>query len=62
MYYKLYVFYFNKDYYFFNDVFINFLYFKRVTIDFNSFNALKSINIIEIYNKLLKKILRKNSF
>ena len=60
IYYKFYVFYFDKDQHFLNDVFINFLHSKEIAINFNSSDASKSINIIEIYNKLLKEVLRKN--
>ena len=61
MYHKSHIFYLNKNHHFFNDVFIGFLHFERIIINFNSFDVSESIDIIEIYNKLLKKILRKDT-
>ena len=61
MYYKFYVFYFDRDQHFLNDVFIDFLHFKEIIINFSSSDASKNIDIIEICNKLLKEVLHKNS-
>lgn len=61
MYRKPHAFYLDKDQHFLNDVLIDFLHFKRIIIDFNPSDASKNINIIEVCNKLLKEVLRKNT-
>ena len=61
MYRKSLIFYNDSNQYFFNDVFKNFLRRKNIAIDYNSFESSKNTDMIEIFNKLLKKMLRKNN-
>ena len=62
MYQKLYTIYCDKDYHFFNNEFKKFLRLKEVNIIYNSFKTFKNTKIIEIFNKILEIVLRKNFF
>ena len=61
MYRKSLIFYNDSSQHFFNDVFKDFLREENIAIDYNSFDSSKNTNMIEIFNKLLKKMLRKNN-
>ena len=61
MYRRSYAFYYDFKYYIFNKKFREFLRDKEIIINYRSFEAFKSINIIKVYNRLLEDVLYKNS-
>lgn len=61
MYRRLYAFYCDFSYYFFNKELREYLRGEEVVIDYRSFEAFKSIKIIKVYNRLLEDVLWKDS-
>ena len=60
MYRKSYIIYYDRKQHFFNDEFRKNFRNEKIQITYNSSKSFKNINIIEISNKLLKLILKKN--
>ena len=52
----------DRGQHFYNDVLKNFLRSHDVTIDFSSSSVSKSTDMIEVFNKLVENVLRKNHF
>ena len=59
---KPYIFYCDFEYHFNNEKLKEYLRTKEIVIDFSLFEFFKSTKIIELRNKLLKEVLRKNSY
>ena len=59
MYRKLYTIYCDKNQHFFNKEFKEFFRNEDVLIIYSSFESFKNIDMIEVFNKLLKMMLRK---
>lgn len=60
MYRRPYAFYLDRGQHFYNDVLVGFLRSEEIAADFSSSGASKSTDIIEVYNKLLEEVLRKD--
>ena len=60
MYRRLYAFYCDSSYYFFNEEFREYLRGEGVAIDYRPFGAFKSTGIMKVCNRLLEDVLRKN--
>ena len=58
---RSYIFYCDSSYYFFNKKLRKYLREKEIIINYRSFEALKNIKIIKVYNRLLEDVLYKNS-
>ena len=61
LYRKLYIFYTDRDQHFFNNELRDFLRYEDIAVNFSPSESFKSTGMMEVYNKLLEAVLKKNS-